>query len=525
MKPVYLTSARLSPSALTKALIGFIALVCLSLVLATAWQMNQSKLERIVTAKIAVSNIVRAAEQQASDTVRQADNTLRDLVERVEHDGVTGEQQTRLSKLMAQDVANMGAIQGLFIYDAQGNWVANSFSWGVQAINNRDRAYFGYHRENADESIHVGSIVQSRSTGDMVIPISRRINAADGTFAGVALATVPVAYFQAFFERMDVDDKGVIFLALNNGDLLARRPTLTALMTTNVAKGDIFTRYLPNSDSGTAVITSVVDGVERIYAYRRVSGLPIVAAAGVSSQHVFAPWWSYAYRSVGLIGIIILALALLGILLYKQIQQVITAEGELNIARAELEIIAQTDSLTHLANRRCFDAAFQQEWGRASRNKSVIAIILLDIDWFKQYNDFYGHLQGDDCLMQVAGLIGSSVNRAGDLAARYGGEEFVILLPDTDLAGALRVAEKVRLSIVDALIQHSASPMGSVTVSAGVVAVNAPDKTGHTASLEEADRLLYCAKTKGRNCVAGRLIHEGYGVDHRDRIIAPEANI
>ncbi|EKG40148.1 GGDEF domain-containing protein domain-containing protein domain protein [Pseudomonas syringae pv. avellanae str. ISPaVe013] len=119
MKPVYLMSARLSPSALTKALIGFIGLVCLSLVLATTWQMNQSKLERVATAKIAVSNIVRAAEQQAHDTVRQADNTLRDLVERV--DGVTGEQQTRLSKLMAQDVANMGAIQGLYIYDAQGN--------------------------------------------------------------------------------------------------------------------------------------------------------------------------------------------------------------------------------------------------------------------------------------------------------------------------------------------------------------------------------------------------------------------
>ncbi|MEQ7920343.1 sensor domain-containing diguanylate cyclase [Xanthomonas sp. WHRI 1810A] len=516
MKSFYLTSTRLSPSALTKALIGFIALVCLSLILATAWQMNQSKLERVATAKISVSNIVRAAEQQAHDTVRQADNTLRDLVERVEHDGVAGEQQTRLSKLMAQNVANMAAIQGLFLYDAQGNWVANSFSRG--AINNSDRAYFSYHRENADGSTHVGSIVKSRSTGDMVIPISRRINAADGTFAGVALATVPVAYFQTFFERMDVDDNGVIFLALNNGDLLARRPTLTALMTTNVAKGDIFTRYLPNSDSGTAVITSVVDGVERIYAYRRVSGLPIVAAAGVSSQHVFAPWWAYAYRSIGMIGIIILALALLGILLYKQIQQVITAEGELNIARAELEIIAQTDSLTHLANRRCFDAALHQEWGRASRNNSVIAIILLDIDWFKQYNDHYGHLQGDDCLMQVARLIGSSVNRAGDLAARYGGEEFVILLPDTDLAGAMSVAEKVRLSIVGALIQHLASPMGNVTVSAGVVAVNAPGKTGCTASLEETDRLLYCAKTKGRNCVEGRLIYEGYGVDHLGKV-------
>lgn len=497
-------STRLSPSSLTKALIGFIALVCLSLILATAWQMNQSKQERVATAKIAVSNIVQAAEQQAQDTLRQADNTLRDLVERVEHDGIAGEQQFRLAKLMAKDVVNVEGIQGLFIYDAQGNWVANSFSQGVLAQNNADRAYFVYHRDYADESIHVGSIVESRSTGDMVIPISRRINAADGSFRGVALATVPVAYFQTFFERMDVDDKGVIFLALNNGDLLARRPTLTALMTTNVAKGDIFTRYLSQSDSGTAVIKSVVDGVERIYAYRRVSGLPIVAAAGVSCQHVFAPWWAYAYRSMVMIGMIILALASLGVLLYRQIQQLITAETKLNTARNELEIIAQTDSLTHLANRRCFDATLQQEWGRATRNNSFIAVILLDIDWFKQYNDRYGHLRGDDCLKQVAGIIGNCVNRAGDLAARYGGEEFVILLPETDLAGALSVAEKVRLSILNALIEHAGSPLGNVTISSGVVAISAPEKDGYTAALEEADRLLYCAKAKGRNSVDGR---------------------
>lgn len=506
MKHLYLTSTRLAPSTLTKAVVGFISLVCLTLILATAWQMNLSKRERVATAKIAVSNIVLAAEQQAQDTLRQADNTLRDLVERAEHDGLGGDQQARLAKLMAQNVVNVEGIQGLFLYDAQGNWVANSFSQGIRLKNNSDRTYFLYHRDNTDVSIHVGSIVQSRSTGEAVIPISRRINAPDGTFAGVALATVPVAYFQTFFKRMDVDDNGVIFLALNNGDLLARRPTLAALMSTNVAQGDLFTNYLPYSDSGTAVIKSVVDGVERIYAYRRISGLPIVAAAGVSCQHVFAPWWAYAYRSMASIGMITLALALLGFLLYRQVQHLITAENHLNTARKELEIIAQTDSLTLLANRRCFDATLHREWARATRNHSSMAIIMLDIDWFKQYNDCYGHLRGDDCLIQVAGIIQSCVNRPGDLAARYGGEEFVILLPDTHLAGAWSIAEKVRLSIENALIDHSLSPAGNVTISSGVVAVNLPEKEGHTAALEEADRLLYRAKTKGRNRVEGHLI-------------------
>lgn len=494
-------SARLTPKALSLSLIGFILLVCFSLILATAWQIVQSSGERVDAAKITVSNIVLAAEQQARDTMLQADNTLRDLAERVAHDGSGPDQQERLAKLMARQVNNIEGVQGLFIFDAQGNWMANSFSEGLQTKNNSDRAYFLYHREHNDQSIHIGSIVESRTTGDMVIPISRRIETADGAFAGVALATVPVSYFQSFFKRMDVDDEGVIFLALDNGELLARRPTVAALMTTNLSKGEIFSRYLPQSDSGTAIIKSIVDGIERIYAYRRLAGLPIVAAAGVSYEHVFAPWWSYVYQSIALVGSITLALAFLGSLLYRQIQQLLVAEGELKVIRKELEVIAHTDSLTSLANRRSFDFALHKEWKRATRNQASISLILLDIDLFKQYNDHYGHLSGDDCLVLVANLIAANVNRPGDIAARYGGEEFVVLLPDTELAGAVMVAENIRLSLSNANIQHSASPFGIVTISSGVVSTSRTGEESPKEFLIKADRLLYSAKSQGRNRV------------------------
>ncbi|WP_426141300.1 diguanylate cyclase [Pseudomonas sp. DWP3-1-2] len=505
MKLVPFISARLTPKALSNSLIAFIVLVCALLVLSTAWQMKQSADERVNAAKISVSNIVLAAEQLARDTMLQADNTLRDIAERVAHDGIVADQQTRLATLLARQVESIDGIQGLFIFGAQGNWVANSFSHGLQTKNNSDRAYFIYHRDNTSQAIHIGSIVESRTTGDMVIPISRRIDASDGTFAGVALATVPVAYFQSFFKRVDVDNEGVIFLALDDGELLARRPTVAALMTTNISKGEIFSRYLPHSDSGTAIIKSVVDGVERIYAYRRLSGLPVVAAAGVSYRQVFAPWWSDVYRSMTVVGVIILALAFLGGWLYRQIQQLLVAENELNFARNKLEVIAMTDSLTLLANRRSFDIALQREWGRAVRNQSSLAVILLDIDWFKQYNDHYGHLMGDDCLIQIANLIAQNVSRTCDVAARYGGEEFVILLPDTELAGALVVAEKVRLSIVQAQIQHLASPLGIITISSGVVAMCPLKEETYKDALAEADRLLYCAKSKGRNCIEADL--------------------
>lgn len=496
--PIY---GRLTPKALSLSLIGFILLVCFSLILATAWQMVQSSGERVDAAKITVSNIVLAAEQQARDTMLQADNTLRDLAERVAHDGSGPDQQERLAKLMARQVNDIEGVQGLFIFDAQGNWVANSFSEGLQTKNNSDRAYFLYHREHDDQSIHVGSIVESRTTGEMVIPISRRIEATDGAFAGVALATVPVSYFQSFFKRMDVDDAGVIFLALDNGELLARRPTVAALMTTNLSKGEIFSRYLPQSDSGTAIIKSIVDGIERIYAYRRLAGLPIVAAAGVSYEHVFAPWWSYVYQSVALVSSIILALAFLGSLLYRQIQQLLLAEHELKVIRNELEVIAHTDGLTSLANRRSFDFILDKEWRRATRNQASISLILLDIDLFKQYNDHYGHLSGDECLVRVASIIAANVNRPGDFAARYGGEEFVVLLPDTELAGAVMVAESIRLSLLNANIQHSASPFGIVTISSGVVSTSETLGESPKEFLIKADRLLYAAKSQGRNRV------------------------
>lgn len=496
--PIY---ARLTPKALSLSLIGFILLVCFSLILATAWQMAQSSGERVDAAKITVSNIVLAAEQQARDTMLQADNTLRDLAERVAHDGSGPDQQERLAKLMARRVNNIEGVQGLFIFDAHGNWMANSFTEGLHTKNNSDRAYFVYHRDHDDQSIHIGSIVESRTTGEMVIPISRRIETADGAFAGVALATVPVSYFQSFFKRMDVDDAGVIFLALDNGELLARRPTVAALMTTNLSKGEIFSRYLPQSDSGTAIIKSIVDGIERIYAYRRLAGLPIVAAAGVSYEHVFAPWWSYVYQSVALVGSIILALGFLGSLLYRQIQQLLVAERELKAIRKELEVMAHTDGLTSLANRRSFDLAMDKEWKRATRNQTSISVILLDIDLFKQYNDHYGHLSGDDCLGRVANLIAANVNRPGDIAARYGGEEFIVLLPDTELAGAVMVAENIRLSLLNAKIQHSVSPFGIVTISSGVVSTAKTGEENHKEFLIKADRLLYSAKAQGRNRV------------------------
>lgn len=466
-----------------------------------AWQLKQSADERLANAKIAVHNIARASEQQAQDTLRQAESILSNLAERVENDKLDVEQRVRLSKVMADNVEATDGIQGLFIYDKNGDWLVNSFSSEKVAKNNSDRSYFIYHKNHPDSAIHIGQVILSRTTGDMIIPVSRRTQYPDGSFSGVVLATLPVAYFQRFFERLDVDKQGVILLALNNGDLLARRPMIDALMTTNIAKGELFSRYLINSDEGTASLTSVVDGVVRIYAYSRIRGLPIVTAVGLSLDSVFATWWTYVYQALIIVVFIIFLLTSLGLLFYRQIQRLLMAEEKLNLAHHDLEHIAKTDSLTELPNRRCFDAALAREWSRACRTGNSVAIILIDIDWFKQYNDYYGHVLGDECLRKIAKLIGQNTNRPTDLAARYGGEEFVILLPETELEGAVKIAEDVRSAIEAAKIEHRGSTLGIVTISAGVTSSHQRSVIVAIDLLEKADSLLYRAKSLGRNRV------------------------
>jgi len=138
----------------------------------------------------------------------------------------------------------------------------------------------------------------------------------------------------------------------------------------------------------------------------------------------------------------------------------------------QLTELSNQDSLTGIANRKCFDATLEHEYSRLKRSNSKLSIILLDIDHFKEYNDYYGHVMGDDCLRQIGGVLASSVNRSVDLAARYGGEEFACILPDTGIRGAVKVAERIRQSILDLKIEHKKSPVSEyVTASFGATTV------------------------------------------------------
>jgi diguanylate cyclase (GGDEF)-like protein/PAS domain S-box-containing protein len=177
------------------------------------------------------------------------------------------------------------------------------------------------------------------------------------------------------------------------------------------------------------------------------------------------------------------------------------ANEKLEEANGILRRLAQQDGLTGLANRRRFDEMMEQEIRRSARQQEFLAILLLDVDCFKAYNDLYGHVAGDECLRDIGRCLEAAIRRPGDCAARYGGEEFVMLLPATDLAGATLLAEKLRQGVVDLTIKHLGSPHHVVTISVGASAMIPYADDDPSLLLDAADRELYRAKASGRNTV------------------------
>jgi diguanylate cyclase (GGDEF)-like protein/PAS domain S-box-containing protein len=175
-------------------------------------------------------------------------------------------------------------------------------------------------------------------------------------------------------------------------------------------------------------------------------------------------------------------------------------EHQLLDLQKELEDLSFKDGLTGVANRRMFDSVLEVEWANAKRNQQPLSLILLDIDYFKQYNDSYGHIQGDDCLKRVAKTLSSSATRSKDFIARFGGEEFVLVLPETDEKAAKKVAERCRKLIFKEQIPHDSSLVSHVlTISIGVASMTPSHQDEALAFVEEVDRRLYLAKENGRN--------------------------
>ncbi|MFL9878420.1 diguanylate cyclase [Herbaspirillum rhizosphaerae] len=171
-------------------------------------------------------------------------------------------------------------------------------------------------------------------------------------------------------------------------------------------------------------------------------------------------------------------------------------------ANEQLKLLSLTDALTGIPNRRCFDQTLDQEWRRCARNGKPLMVALFDVDWFKHYNDHYGHIAGDEVLRRVASTLRQTVGRAGDTVARYGGEEFALIAPDTDSESGLSIVHRMRDAIFSLDMPHALSSFGRITVSVAVASCVPSQHEGDVNTLlQTADAALYRAKLTGRNQV------------------------
>jgi diguanylate cyclase (GGDEF)-like protein len=486
---------------LRKAAVLFIVAVCLCLFGLLYLQLEQSRRQDLAVAKVASSNLTRAMAQQAEDTFHSADLVMTSLVDWIQDDGYGATQKPRLQKTFARRVQQMEQLHGIFFFDKQGQWIITSFADLPRGNGVADRDYFKFHQQNESTLAHIGPAIRSRENGEWIIPISKRVNDHAGNFQGVLMAGIKMAYFDQFFKSFSLDD-GIMFLGLTDGTLLARRPFEENLIGTSLAQGRIYQKLLPEAQSGTAMIRSVVDDVVRLYGYRQLGSYPLVVAAASSRDTILKGWYERAFQSSVIIALVILGVGLFGWVFIHQVRNGERIEKNLRRAQLALEQIATHDSLTGLANRRLFERSLEIEFARGARQVSPVSLIMLDIDFFKRYNDAYGHVAGDHCLMQVAQVVKTCCQRKADLAVRYGGEEFAVLLPDTDINGALAIAGQIRRSVIDKHIIHSGSPTGYLTVSLGCYAFIPSGNDSLETFIHRADAALYQAKNAGRNRAA-----------------------
>jgi diguanylate cyclase (GGDEF)-like protein/PAS domain S-box-containing protein len=606
---------------------AFVALSCMAIVALSSWQEWASRQVELRDGERDMANLARSLIQHADDTFELTDTVLNVLVGQFELEGTGAAATARVQTFLARRKA-VNRIRGVFVFDETGRWLATSEPGNFTDPNNSDRDYFQHHRTSADRGTFIGRPVKSRSGGQWVITASRRFNHPDGSFAGVALATIDVSYFSQFYSQFDTGPNGAIWLASADGIILARSGDGDSYTGRDLSGAPLFRELHERPAAGVYYFKSSLDGVQRLSFYRLSSRYPVMIVATESQDDVLAPWRRAALGRMTIVlsltGLITIAGLLLIRLLQQgqkmaaalaakeadfrllaehsgdmvtrigaderilyvspscsrilgwasnqllgtpalaginaadlpRVQQTVAAlrAGEAEEARIiyrtrhrgkgeiwmetalrvtrdpktgqingvvaisrdmtehkdledRLAILATSDGLTGLANRRHFDERLEVEWDRARRDGAPLSLLLIDVDHFKKFNDHYGHQAGDACLRSIARVLVEQAKRPADVAARYGGEEFALLLPNTDARGCEQVGERIRQAIDDLGILHALSPsFKQVTLSlGGATHMPAGDKPDSASLIDAADKALYAAKESGRN----RLVMSG----------------
>lgn len=439
------------------------------------------------------NNLLQIIERDIARNVEIIDHSLRAIVDNLKISDIAKADPELRQKILFDRAANAKDMSVMLVIDENGDIALDASANPPRRANLADRAYFQAHKIQADLGLFVGTPLVSRLTGHRMIPLSRRITKADGSFGGVVLGTLKLTYFAKLFDRLGLGPEGAINLYHINGTRIARQPSVESDIGANIAGTSNFERFL-REISGSFVGISARDGVERRYAFTRIGEFPLILDVALATNDIEAEWRAKALVMSVIVGTLCALTMALSLLFGRELKRRAAVE-------VELAHLSMTDTLTGLPNRRRFDDAFATAWKSARRAHEPLSLLIVDADHFKRYNDRYGHAVGDEVLKGLAHCLSASVYRSEDLVCRVGGEEFAVLLPNTERFAALRTAEAIHKAIAGLSVASAGIAGGSVTVSIGLATAGGDSGETRTATdlYHRADMALFEAKAGGRN--------------------------
>jgi len=530
------TARRTKPILSIRARLVVLALLAVvPLMLDRVRLLEASRSERIDEAAVEVLDLTR----RGTEGQREIITTVRAMLQMTARAYITMNARGETCNFYLKDLTGtMPWIKGVSIVGPDGR-VKCATLQSAMGFDLSDRPH--YREALRTKDFVVSYYVIGRVTRSPTIVVAYPAQAIDETVNAVIVASVDLQWVSGLIHSLDRRPGSAVMLVDADGTLLAGDPHASKWIGKSVTGSALF-KAISGRNEGTARAEGL-DGVRRIFGFVRVPSSDARLIVGLDETEVLRRVdreLLVAYLQLGFFGLLVLMIAWFGgerlivdpirslarialrfgrgdldaradqqvwakefeplaTALNDMAQKLADREKELRAANRYLEQLASIDSLTGLANRRGFDARIATVWQRSGKLNRSVALLMVDVDHFKLFNDRYGHVEGDVCLRRVGKLLMDVAGEVDDLPARYGGEEFALLLPSTDVERALEVAERLRRAVEELCLTHADSPLGQVTISIGVAALVPAAGQDAESLVEAADAGLYAAKRRGRN--------------------------
>ncbi|WP_297839863.1 PAS domain S-box protein, partial [Pseudomonas sp.] len=419
---------------LTSRITLFIFIMCAILLGSDTWRSFTARTVQLSEMTTATENLARAMSQHADDTLKEADIVLSGIVERVEHDGTAPASLERLHRAFSERLNELAQLDGLYLFDSNGILITRALPGSLRSYNNSDREYFIFHRDHADRGLHISPPLRSRSTGRWVIPVSRRIDNPDGSFAGVASATIDIDFFLQFYNGLGIGQEGAVVLAYDSGIMAGRRPFEERFVGADILNTRLFHEHTLQGASGSFSTVSAQDGVLRLNSFRSLHDYPLFVAAALSRDENLAAWWSDTLWHAAGVGLLVCVLVFFGLRLTRQIALQSKTEKELaaslETTRAILETAANPIiTVDGRGKVRSLNRAGQREFGYDTQEilgrnvRTLVPDIHIDA-----YNDYTAQFSQEGFTE-----IGSSVELTG---LRKNGSTFAVHVSTSSMKGS-----------------------------------------------------------------------------------------